>query len=59
MRDKALKWLYWQLKKKRMALGFAEQKPRTPQAEIENIESAIEIIEWIIEKVLEDEDDEN
>lgn len=57
MRDKALKWLYGQLKKKRVALGRADSKPCAPREEIENLEQAIELIEWIIGKVLEGEDE--
>lgn len=46
----ALKWLYKQLKKKRIALGHAEQKRNA--GEIEDIKQSIEIIEWIIDVVL-------
>ncbi len=46
----ALKWLYSQLKKKRIALGHAEQKHN--EREIEDIKQSIEIIEWIIDMVL-------
>lgn len=56
MRDKALKWLYGRLRKKRMALGWAEDKTNVQKEEIENIESTIELIEYIIGKVLEGED---
>lgn len=56
MRDRALKLLYGHLRRKRVALGLAEQKPRVSQDEIESIKSSIEVIEWIIGKVLEGED---
>lgn len=56
MRDKALKWLYDWLRKKRVALGWAEDKSNVQKEEIENIESTIELIEYIIGKVLEGED---
>lgn len=52
-RDIALKWLYGQLKKKRIAWGKAEGKTNVPPLELESIEEAIEAIEWIIGKVLE------
>jgi hypothetical protein len=55
MRERALKWLYGQLKKRRVALGKADSKPRAPQEEIENLGQTIELIEWIIGKVLEGE----
>jgi hypothetical protein len=52
-RDIALKWLYGELRRKRIAVGKAEGKPNVSPLEIENIESTIEVIEWIIGKVLE------
>ena len=52
-RDIALKWLYGELRRKRIALGKAEGKPNVSPLEIESLESAIETIEWIIGKVLE------
>ena len=55
MRDKALKWLYGRLRKKRMALGMAEGKANAPCEEIENLNGDIEVSEWIIGKVLEGE----
>lgn len=55
MREKALKWLYGQLKKERIALGRADSKPNSSRDEIEHLEQAIEVIEWIIGKVLEGE----
>ena len=59
MREKALKWLYDWLRKKRQALGWAEYKPNVQKEEIENIESTIELIEYIIGKVLEGDDEAN
>jgi hypothetical protein len=56
-RDIALKWLYGQLRRKRIALGKAEGKPNVSPLEIENLESTIETIEWIIGKVLEQEEE--
>ena len=55
MRERALKWLYDWLRKKRVALGWAEDKTNVQKEEIENIESTIELIEYIIGKVLEGE----
>jgi hypothetical protein len=48
----ALKWLYDQLRKKRIALGKAEDKMNVSPLEIESLQSSIEIIEWIIGEVL-------
>ena len=56
MREKALKWLYGQLRQKRQFLGHAEYKLNVPKEEIERLEQAIEVIEWIIGKVLEGDD---
>lgn len=55
MRDKALKWLYGMLRQKKHALGVAEYKPNATRAEIESLEQVIELIEWIIGKVMEGE----
>ena len=46
MQHQALEWLYKPLKKKRIALGHAEQKRN--EREINDIIHSIEIIEWII-----------
>ena len=51
----ALKWLYTQLKKKRVALGHAEQKGN--EREINDIKQSIETIEWIIEAVMKGKND--
>ena len=55
MREKALDWLYRQLKKKRIALGRAETKPNTPESEMQNIQSDIEVIDWIIGELMKGE----
>ena len=52
--SRALEWLYRQLKKKRIALSRAEQKPNSAERELNDIRSAIETIEYIIEVVLKD-----
>jgi hypothetical protein len=56
-RELALNWLYGQLRQKRFALGRAERKPGVMAEEIESLENAIKIIEWIIGVVLEGKDD--
>ena len=53
MRETALKWLYGQLRRKRIALGRAESKRNVSAEETGNLAAAIETIEWIIGKVLE------
>lgn len=52
--QRALDWLYRQLKKKRIALGNAERKPNKSESELNDISSAIELIEYIIGVVLKD-----
>ena len=56
-RETALKWLYGQLRRKRIALGKAEGKMNVSPLEIGNLQESIEIIEWIIGKVLEGGED--
>ena len=53
MLDVALKWLYDQLRKKRVALARAEEKANVSAEELESIAASIEVIEWIIGKVME------
>ena len=53
MRETALKWLYDRLREKRRSIGRAEKKPNVDAVEIGNLQESIEIIEWIIGKVLE------
>lgn len=55
-RETALKWLYGQLRKKRIAMGKAEGKPNVSASEIESLETTIDVIEWIIGVVLEGKD---
>lgn len=52
-RETALKWLYGQLRRKRIALGQAEKKPNVDAVEVESLQSAIDVIEWLIGVVLE------
>ena len=52
-REKALKWLYGQLRKKRIAMGQAEKKPNVDAVEVENLQCAIDVVEWLIGVVLE------
>lgn len=51
MQQQALEWLQKQLKQKRWALVNAQKKPNTPQVDLDNIQSAIDSIEWIIRKI--------
>ena len=52
-RETALKWLYGQLRRKRIAVGLAEKKPNVDAVEVESLQSAIDVIEWLIGVVLE------
>lgn len=59
MRDDALSYLYKKLKKARIALAFAESKQGTTQKEMDNIQRKINVLEWMIRVVLEENVDEN
>ncbi len=52
-RETALKWLYGELRRKRIALGKSEKKPNVDPGELESLKSTIEVIEWLIGVVLE------
>jgi DNA transposition AAA+ family ATPase len=49
--ESALAWLHKQLKSKDMGLYRALHKVNASEQEIENLEDAIEIIEYIIKKL--------
>ena len=51
MKEQALEWLQKQLKQKRWALFNAQKKPNTQQVELDNIQSAIDSLEWIIGEI--------
>lgn len=51
-KEKALAWLYKQLKKKRIALDDAERKPNRSYSELLNIKEDIACIEYIAGEVL-------
>lgn len=51
MRDEALKYLHKQLKKAKIAQGYAESTKAT-QKELDNIQRKIDVLEWIIPVVL-------
>lgn len=46
--EKALSFLYGELRKAKIALGRAEGKPNANPEEIENLQSKIEAIDWLI-----------
>ena len=48
VKDKALAWLHKQLKSKNMGLFRALHKVNASEKEIENLEDAIEIIEYLV-----------
>ena len=53
--QRALEYIYKQLNRKYIALERAKQKPNIPDAEIADINAAIEILDYLIEVVLSDE----
>jgi hypothetical protein len=48
MNEKALAWLHKQLKSKEMGLYRALHKVNASEQEIENLENAIEVIDYLI-----------
>lgn len=52
MNEKALAYLYKQIKQKRIALGKAEEKPNRSHSEIVDIMNSIEILEYLVGVVL-------
>jgi len=52
MFEKALDFLYRQLKDTRIALGHAEHRPGVKQDELDNLRGRIDVIEWLTAVVL-------
>lgn len=47
-RERALKFLYTQLRAAKIALGNAETRPGVTREELDNLEAKIEAIDWLI-----------
>jgi hypothetical protein len=47
MREKALGWLYKELKKTRVAFGHAEGKPNVKQQELDDLRGKIDLLEYL------------
>ena len=47
MRDAALKYIYTEKRKAKIALGQAEARPRVTQEELDNLRQRIEVLEWL------------
>lgn len=56
MREKALKWLYRELKSAKIALGRAEGRPGDNLLEIGNLNAKIDAIDWLIPLAIKAED---
>lgn len=54
MRDESLKYIHKQLKKAKIAQGYAEST-KTTQKELDNIQRKIDVLEWLIPVVLKEE----
>lgn len=52
MRDRALYWVERQIRKTRIAVGHAEQKPNVPVEEMAYLNDTLEVLEWISQLVL-------
>lgn len=49
MNEQALVWLNKQLRKKNIALHIATHKPNPSESEINDIQSAIDVLEYLIQ----------
>lgn len=47
MREKALEWLYKELKKTRVTIGHAEGKTGVKQRELDDLRGKIDILEYL------------
>ena len=52
MRQKALEWLYKELKKTKIALGHAVTRPGVTDEELNNLANKITTLDWLIGAVL-------
>lgn len=50
--ERALKWLFNELRKAKIALDRAETRPGVTQTELDNLQSKIDTIDWIIPLVV-------
>lgn len=58
MRQKALEWLYRELKKAKIALGNAESRPGVTREELDNLQRKIAVIDWMIPLVIKAQEEE-
>ena len=56
IRQRSLHYLYGQLRKARIAMGHAEDKPNSAD-ELANLQTKIDVLEWVIGVVI--KEDEN
>ena len=49
---RAYEWICREIRDKRRALGQAEKKPNVPAEELQKLNDAIEILEWLSQLVL-------
>ena len=57
IKQRSLHYLYGQLRKARIAMGQAEDKPNSTN-EIANLQNKIEMLEWIIGVVIKEDDED-
>lgn len=55
MREKALKWLYKELKRTRVAFGHAEWKPNVNHQELDELRGKIDILEYLCGLVIKED----
>lgn len=47
MRQKALEWLYRELKRSKIALGYAESRPGVTQQDLDNLQRKIDVLDYL------------
>ena len=52
MRDEAFTWVEKQIRKTRISIGHAEQKPGVDDSEVKQLYKKLGILEWISQLVL-------
>lgn len=55
MRQKALDWLYRELKRTRVAFGHAEWKPNVNHQELDELRGKIDILEYLCGLVIKED----
>lgn len=55
MRQKAIDWLYKELKRTRLAFGYAEWKPNVNHQELDDLRGKIDLLEYLCGLVIKED----